>query len=98
MKMSKQNISGNTMKQYLLFLLLISAFAQAQIINFPDANFKARLLAANPSNNIATTNPNPFINTYNTTIDVNGNGEIERLDYLRQTHPIISQQQIPILS
>ena len=77
MKMSKQNISGNTMKQYLLFLLLISAFAQAQIINFPDANFKARLLAANPSNNIATTNPNPFINTYNTTIDVNGNGEIE---------------------
>ena len=44
----------------------------AQIINIPDANFKAKLLAASPSNSIALNSANSSIK-----IDVNNNGEIE---------------------
>ncbi len=44
----------------------------AQIINFSDANFKARLLAANTGNELAK---GSFGN--NIVVDTNGNGEIE---------------------
>ncbi len=53
-------------------LLLFFTISQAQIITFSDANFKARLLSANPTNQIAM----DLSNTY-TTIDTNNNGEIE---------------------
>ncbi|MFT3795670.1 T9SS type A sorting domain-containing protein [Flavobacterium sp.] len=64
------------MKKALLLLLLITGWANAQIINIPDANFKARLLAASPSTNIASNAENPSSNI-NCTIDTNANGEIE---------------------
>lgn len=38
------------MKKLLLFLLLTTCFSQAQIINFPDANFKTALLSATTTN------------------------------------------------
>ena len=63
---------------FLLLSILTFAFASAQIINFPDANFKAKLLQANPSNYIASTtntlgNPTyPYVS-----IDTNGDGEIQ---------------------
>lgn len=41
------------MKKIFLLLLFISTIAQAQIVNIPDANFKAKLLSANMSNQIA---------------------------------------------
>ncbi|MFT3795362.1 leucine-rich repeat domain-containing protein [Flavobacterium sp.] len=44
------------MKKVLLLLLLISAAVQAQIVNIPNYNFKAKLLAAGPSNQIACKN------------------------------------------
>ncbi len=41
------------MKKIIYLLLLFSAFANAQIVTIPDANFKAKLLQASPSNSIA---------------------------------------------
>ncbi|MEZ4838093.1 T9SS type A sorting domain-containing protein [Flavobacterium sp.] len=67
------------MKKYLLLLLLASFSVDAQIVNIPDANFKARLLQASSSNLIASTDtPDSFgqVNTYHT-IDTNGDGEIQ---------------------
>ncbi len=57
------------------FLVLAFCFfngLNAQVINFPDAKFKAKLLAANSTNQIAAN-----LSGYYTKIDVNNNGEIE---------------------
>jgi len=59
-------------KQLFLLLFICSLFSFGQIVNIPDANFKARLLEASPSNTIAKDlNGNYF------KIDANGNGKIE---------------------
>jgi len=60
------------MKNYLLLLLLASFSVEAQIVNIPDSNFKAKLLEANDSNEIAFSETLDFIK-----IDINENGEIE---------------------
>lgn len=62
-------------KKYFLGLYIVLGMsAKAQIISIPDANFKAKLLQADVTNNIAST-------TYSTItpmkIDTNNNGEIE---------------------
>ncbi|MBC7524229.1 MAG: leucine-rich repeat domain-containing protein, partial [Flavobacterium sp.] len=65
----------------LTFLFLV--VAHAQIVNIPDANFKAKLLSASPDNQIASTQT-PYTNSsdylvvdsYNT-IDSNNDGEIQ---------------------
>ena len=61
-------------KIYTLVLFIITFFiGNAQIVNIPDANFKAKLLEANYGNYIALDlNNSPMI------IDTNGNGEIEQ--------------------
>src|SRR5690606_26086290 len=59
-------------KIYSLLFLLFFFTLQAQIINIPDPNFKAKLLEASPSNNIAKD-----VNGNNITIDVNGDNEIQ---------------------
>jgi hypothetical protein len=71
----------------LLFFLAITAFCNAQIINFPDANFKAKLLSASASTSVATNQLStynasgdywvPNQSPYYTVIDLNGDGEIE---------------------
>jgi uncharacterized repeat protein (TIGR01451 family) len=72
------------MKQtYLFCLLFVSLFSNAQIINFPDANFKAMLLAASPNNTIAIDINNNYIK-----IDTNNDNEIQisealQVKYLR---------------
>ena len=53
-------------------LLFVSLNALAQIINIPDANFKAKLLLASSNNQIAYNSSNIAIK-----IDSNNNGEIE---------------------
>lgn len=45
----------------------------AQIVNIPDANFKAKLLAANTSNNFIAKN----LQGVNVAIDTNNDGEIQ---------------------
>lgn len=60
------------MKKLFLFLLLVCGLAQAQIVNIPDANFKAKLLQADVSNTIARDlSGSPF------KIDSNNDGEIQ---------------------
>lgn len=55
----------------LLVVLLIGFVGNAQIVNIPDANFKARLLQADVTNQIARDVDFHFIK-----IDENGDGEI----------------------
>ena len=68
------------MKTKILFIVLaFSTIASAQIINFPDPNFKARLLQANTFNMIASTvtpTDNGYVASYNK-IDTNNDGEIQ---------------------
>jgi len=59
------------MKKILLLLLMIGSFAQAQNVNIPDANFKARLLQASPSNQVA------YGGGAYMKIDANDDGEIQ---------------------
>lgn len=60
-------------KSYFLILVLLFSAFQAQVVNIPDANFKAKLLAADITNSIASTSSGNF----NIKIDTNNNGEIE---------------------
>lgn len=60
------------MKKLYFLLFLLSGWANAQIVNIPDANLKARLLAANPTNEIAEDSAGNYI-----TIDQNSDGEIQ---------------------
>ncbi|EJL60335.1 DUF7619 domain-containing protein [Flavobacterium sp. CF136] len=69
---------------FLFFGLCFFNVLSAQIVNIPDAKFKAKLLSASSSNRIAS-NQTPVYNsqTYNSTvsvynpIDKNGDGEIQ---------------------
>jgi Leucine-rich repeat (LRR) protein len=62
------------MKKFYFLLLALGLFTgvNAQIINFPDANFKAKLLAANSNVQIAYTIGNGTMK-----IDTNNDGEIQ---------------------
>jgi len=67
-------------KLYFSLLTLFFFFvANAQIVNIPDANFKAKLLSASSSNQVASTQTpdyNGNVTSYNT-IDTNSDGEIQ---------------------
>ncbi len=60
------------MKKIIYLLLLFSVFANAQIVNIPDANFKTRLLQS--STTVGTARD---INGNNMAIDANLDGEIQ---------------------
>ena len=59
------------MKNIFLLLLLFTGMVNAQIVTIPDANFKATLLSANETNQIAQ------VNGVNSNIDTNNDGEIQ---------------------
>ena len=59
------------MKKIVLFLFFITTIAHSQIVNIPDANFKAALVSANSTNTIALTSSG-----YGQ-IDTNNDGEIQ---------------------
>ena len=71
-------------KLYFLFFFVIGFLGNAQIVNFTDANFKAKLLSASPSNQIASTSSLVYnsmngtwgVYSYNV-IDSNNDGEIQ---------------------
>ena len=72
------------MKQiYLLSLFFVCFFTNAQIVNIPDANFKAKLLAANNNidiaSNSAQVNTNYGVSQPNgyCSVDLNNDGEIQ---------------------
>ncbi|WP_181368953.1 T9SS type A sorting domain-containing protein [Flavobacterium pallidum] len=60
-----------------LMLLLLSVFVKAQIVNIPDANFKAKLLAASPLSLIAKDE-----NDLKIKIDTNNDSEIQESEAL----------------
>lgn len=60
-------------KIYSIICLIIFAVFQAQVLNIPDANFKAKLLAANTTNNQMAYNAN----NQSVVIDTNGDSEIQ---------------------
>ena len=60
-----------------LFIFFLMGSINAQIINFTDANFKAKLLSANISNSVALD-----INGNQIIIDINSNNEIEQSESL----------------
>ncbi|MES2747365.1 MAG: T9SS type A sorting domain-containing protein [Bacteroidota bacterium] len=73
----------------LLFTVFYFGYSNAQIVNIPDANFKAKLLSASPSNQIAKNLSNNYFK-----IDANNNGEIEvseasQVSYLAVTFALI---------
>ena len=73
------------MKKFYPFLFLLLSFAaNAQIVSIPDFNFKAKLLQASSSNQIASSQTPVYnsitmswsVSSYNT-IDTNGDGQIQ---------------------
>lgn len=73
--------------------LWLCSGVNAQIINFPDANFKAKLLAASPSNTIAENS-----SSVNIKIDANNNNEIEVSEALLVRKLVISNSNISDLT
>lgn len=72
---------------------LLCSSVQSQIINFPDANFKAKLVSANTSNNIAAIGNNNSV-----IIDTNSNGEIEVSEAVVITGLYVGQSSISDLT
>lgn len=64
--------------KHFLFILLFASISNAQIVTIPDANFKAKLLAADTSNTIAKDITGNFFK-----IDANDDGEIQESEALQ---------------
>ena len=81
-------------------MLFISTIAHSQIVNIPDANFKAKLLSASASNQIASTEIPIIFNgypifTYYTSIDLNNDGEIQVSEAESITYLNVSNDSFP---
>ncbi|MES2747440.1 MAG: T9SS type A sorting domain-containing protein [Bacteroidota bacterium] len=84
----------------LLICILISTLCNAQIVNIPDAVFKAKLLLASPTNQIASTEIPNIINSVTVfhSIDTNANGEIEQSEAALITYLNVEQSLISDLT
>jgi len=74
------------------FLLIASLFfinGNAQVINFPDVNFKAKLIEANATNNIAKSESGASI-----AVDANNDGEIEVTEAATVYEILVNESQI----
>ena len=77
------------MKKTILLLLFVTTITQSQIVNIPDANFKAKLLSATSSNQIAKDlNGNYF------KIDSNSDNEIQESEALEVSYLDVSSSSI----
>jgi Secretion system C-terminal sorting domain len=81
------------MKKTLLLFLLFTGIVNAQIINIPDANFKAKLLSSNTTNGFVRDSSNFAIK-----LDSNSNNEIEVSEALNVGSLIVSGSNISSLS
>ncbi len=77
------------MKKLLLLLLLFTGMVNAQIVNIPDAIFKAKLLSASPTEQLAKNFSDQWI-----TIDANNDGEIQVSEAQAVKFLIVSHFQI----
>ncbi len=76
------------MKKIVFLICICCAVSYSQAINFPDTNFKARLLQSSPSSTIA------YGSIGYIKIDANNNGEIEQSEALMVTNLNINGQNI----
>lgn len=81
------------MKKLYILMLLFSGMMHAQIVNIPDANFKAKLLEALPTNEIAKN-----IDGFNITIDNNSDGQIQLSEALQVAYLDVSSSNISDLT
>lgn len=79
-------------KYFFLLSMVFVSVINAQIINIPDANFKAQLLLANDSNGIARDSQGNYI-----VIDTNNNGDIEVSEALTVIDLYVNNQNITTL-
>ncbi|WP_445452318.1 DUF7619 domain-containing protein [Flavobacterium sp. 25HG05S-40] len=77
---------------FFLTIILFSAVVNAQIVDIPDPNFKAILLAANPGNTIASNFDSEYIK-----IDANNDGEIQLAEALQVRNLYVSSASISSL-
>ncbi|GAB3717667.1 DUF7619 domain-containing protein [Flavobacterium koreense] len=77
------------MKKIFYLLLLITGFSNAQIVNIPDANFKAKLLSSLPSNTVAGNLSLTFFK-----IDSNSDGQIQVSEALQVGYIDVSNSSI----
>jgi Leucine-rich repeat (LRR) protein len=77
---------------FVLLVFFLFAIANAQIINFPDSNFKAKLLEANGNNKIAKDLAGSFFK-----IDLNNDGEIEVAEALQVSQLNVNNSSIASL-
>lgn len=75
------------------FILAFTTFCNAQIINIPDANFKAKLLAANSSNSIAKNLSDNYFK-----IDSNNDNEIQISEAIQVSFLDISNSNVASLT
>jgi len=78
------------MKKIVFLICICCSISYSQVINFPDANFKARLLQSSPSNTIAQNNNSGLY----IKIDSNNDGEIEQSEALEVNNLNIIGQNI----
>jgi uncharacterized repeat protein (TIGR01451 family) len=88
MNIVKTHIQLSAAKQVFFLLLLFTGIMNAQIVNIPDANFKAKLLAASPANQIA------YNGTSYIKIDANSDGEIQQSEALAVLNLDVSSSSI----
>lgn len=81
------------MKKYYLLLLFVTSFMSAQIVNIPDANFKAKLLSSLSTNTVAG---NLDLSSHK--IDQNGDGQIQFSEALLVGRIDISESNITDLT
>ena len=80
------------LKKIWLIIILVSLNSYSQIINIPDANFKAKLLAANSTSDVAKNNLGVRIK-----IDSNSNNEIDESEALQVSYLDVSFSNISSL-
>lgn len=82
------------MKKFYFLLLALGLFTgvNAQIVNIPDANFKAKLLAASPSYTIAKDLTGNYFK-----IDTNSDGEIQESEALQVSYLSVASSNISSL-
>ncbi|CAM3643617.1 T9SS type A sorting domain-containing protein [Flavobacterium gelidilacus] len=74
-------VTDNVSNCFVVRSYVLKVFDSSVVVNIPDPKFKARLLAASPTELIASSGPNTWI-----TLDANSDGEIQVSEALQVTY------------
>ena len=81
------------MKKILYLIILVTGITNAQIVNIPDANFKAKLLSADNTNTVAKNLAGNYFK-----IDANSDGQIQTIEALEVSYLDVSSSNITTLT